>query len=405
MSETFVKCSQRTARIGCSSCGSKNYYWGHDTAIYAPACTKNPDCDATGKRLMLDADTLMPHNLTCPGRNAPTPPVTDREGEETTPMQPTPVPAVVEGTVTDSPPAATAPPSDAFTAFQTLMESLAPKVDRAEVELIVKRALADVVFPTTVVTERATGERHEITGAHHQLDTVLRIVMRGRDVMMVGGAGTGKTTIARDVATSLGIPFYTKSCHATMTEPALFGFINIATGEYVRTLFREAYERGGVFLLDEADKSNPAVLAALNQAIANGEAAFPDGMVKRHPDFRAMVAANTYGRGADRKSVGSQAMDIATLDRFAVLTVTVDEDLERRMCLSTGLAAERVDEVLSYARRMRATADEKGMAVVVSPRGSSGMCDMIDAGFSWDEAADMMILKGMSAQDRSKIGA
>lgn len=403
MSSTLVRCSKRTARIGCSRCGTKNYYWGHDTSIDAPPCKDNPNCGIVGKRLMLDADTLLPHNLTCSGANN-APSATERDGEETYPMQ-TPTETAIEPRAQKEVVVTQAPPSDAFTAFQTLMTSLAPKVDREEVELIVKRALADVVFPTTVVTERASGERTEITGAHHQMGTVLKIVMRGRDVMMVGGAGTGKTTIARDVAESLGIPFYTKSCHATMTEPALFGFINITTSECVRTLFREAYEHGGVFLLDEADKSNPAVLSALNQALANGQAAFPDGMVKRHPDCRVMVAANTYGRGADRKYSGGQAMDAATLDRFAVLTVTVDEDLERRMCLSTGLAAERVDQVLTYARRMRATADEKAMPVVVSPRGSSGMCDMIDAGFSWEEAADMMILKGMSSQDRAKIGA
>ena len=129
-----------------------------------------------------------------------------------------------------------------------------------------------------------------------------------------------------------------------------------ATGDYVRTAFRNAFEHGGVFLFDEVDNGNANALGVVNSALANGSMAFPDGMVKRHPDFLCVASANTYGRGADRQYVGRQALDAAFMDRFEVIHVDYDEALEEALCLATGLDSQRVKAVLGYVRCLRATA-------------------------------------------------
>lgn len=99
-------------------------------------------------------------------------------------------------------------------------------------------------------------------------------------------------------------------------------------GHVVRTQFREAYENGGVFLLDEVDASDPDALTASNSALSNGMAAFPDALVRKHEDFVAIAAGNTFGSGADRQYVGRNQLDAATLDRFTVFEVDYDEMLE-----------------------------------------------------------------------------
>ena len=133
--------------------------------------------------------------------------------------------------------------------------------------------------------------------------------------MMVGPAGSGKTTAAHEAAKALGIPFYFTG--AIDSAYKLTGFID-AQGRTVRTAFREAFEHGGVFLFDEMDSSMPAALLAFNAALANGHADFPDGIIKRHPDFRAIAACNTFGGGANRQYVGRMQLDAASLDRFAI---------------------------------------------------------------------------------------
>ena len=106
-------------------------------------------------------------------------------------------------------------------------------------------------------------------------------------------------------------------------------------------------------------------MLALNSALANGFAAFPDQAepVKAHVDFIPVVAANTYGRGADRLYIGANQLDASTLDRFAVLSWDYDETLERSLAgdavLWKGLDAEQRARIVkeipdSVARRAQA---------------------------------------------------
>lgn len=407
---SIIKHSTRTARKGCKRCGSKDVYWAHDTAIGTDPCG---DCGITGKWVLIDADDMtrrvdpgatVPedriHNLSCPATRR-----ADQAAAET--EQPAPaMPAETEETpaVPETPATAPAPAGGAFAAFQALMDEMSPKVDRAEVEAIVKQAIEDVVFPTRTVIERASGDRVEVEGGHAMLGDVVAMLLADLHVMMVGSAGTGKSTLAHQAADALGLPFYSLSLSAQTPNSMILGYMD-ASGNYVRSLFREAYENGGVFLFDEVDNSNPNALAVVNAALANGSMGFPDGMVSRHPDFRVTASANTYGRGADRQYVGRQAMDAATLDRFAVVTVNVDENLETELCKATGLDGSRVLTVLEHVRRLRKSAEDQAMRVIVSPRASVGMCKMLNAGLSWDTANEAMVLKGMSSADRIKLGA
>jgi cobaltochelatase CobS len=160
-----------------------------------------------------------------------------------------------------------------------------------------------------------------------------------------------------------------------------------------------------VFHFDEFDNGHPSILATVNAALANGQMAFPDRMVKRHANFRAVASANTYGRGADRKYVGRQALDMATLDRFAIEYVDVDESLETTLCMATGLAQHTVRQVLAYVRTLRRNAERHGMAVVISPRASVGMCRLLKANRPLSEVIDSRARRGLSDADWEKLRA
>jgi len=111
---------------------------------------------------------------------------------------------------------------------------------------------------------------------HQSFELLLHVVATGVPVMLVGAAGTGKSHSAELVAQSFDLPFYAMSVGAQTSKSDLIGYMN-AVSAYVRTVFREAYENGGVFLLDEIDAGNSNVLIQLNAALANGYMSFPDG--------------------------------------------------------------------------------------------------------------------------------
>ena len=124
---------------------------------------------------------------------------------------------------------------------------------------------------------------------HTIFDTLLRSVVCG-NVALVGPTGCGKTTIAKQVADALELPFYMNG--AIQSEYKLTGFVD-AKGQYVRTPFREAFEKGGVYLFDEIDASNANVLLQFNAALANNHSDFPDGVIERHEKFHCIAASKS----------------------------------------------------------------------------------------------------------------
>jgi MoxR-like ATPase len=220
---------------------------------------------------------------------------------------------------------------------------------------------------------------------HKCFDSLVKLMAIRQHVFMVGPAGTGKSHAAEQAAQALGLSFYALSCGPQTTQAALLGYQS-ATGTYVSTLFRQAYEQGGVFLLDEVDSASGAVLVVLNSATSNGYCAFPDGMVRRHKDFILVCAGNTWGHGKTVEYVGRQALDGAFLDRMATLAWPVDTKLE--------LELSPVKEWCRYIQKVREVVAKAGIKMIVSPRASISGGNAILAGFTPEEARDMYVLKG-----------
>ena len=159
---------------------------------------------------------------------------------------------------------------------------------------------------------------------HKAFGDIMLSIGAGCNTFLVGPAGTGKTTMVAQAADALGLDFHAENLTAATTEYALKGFKD-ANSKYVPTKLREFFQNGGVYLLDEIDNANPNVLGVLNSALSNGFMAFPDAMVKKHENFIAVAAGNTYGNGATAEYVGRNPIDGATLDRFAFFNVDIDE--------------------------------------------------------------------------------
>jgi cobaltochelatase CobS len=293
-----------------------------------------------------------------------------------------------------------------------------PQIDEAAVRAIVDAATADKLAnvqqsvadtlaslePKLQAMMDSATRRVEITvnnaptvkveQAHAMLEPVLKAVCAGVTPMLVGPAGSGKTTLARQVAETLGRTFYMAA--RVTSEYKLTGFID-AAGKAVQTDFRRAYENGGVFLFDEIDASDADALTAFNAPLANDVADFPDGQVARHPDFVAIAAGNTFGRGASREYVGRQQLDAATLDRFTVFEVDYDEALE--------LAIAGNDDWTRHVQKVRRAVEREKVRAIVSPRASISGAKLLAAGLDRAAVEEATIWKGMDEAQRNRVAA
>lgn len=248
--------------------------------------------------------------------------------------------------------------------------------------------------PTVKITKRT----------HSAFEDVLLDVQAGNNgglwPLLVGPAGTGKSTIAEDCANALSIPFYPFSCGPTKTETSLVGYLN-ANGSYVSTDFRNAYENGGLFCVDEMDASHPGVLTSLNNALANRVMMFPDGMVKRHADFYCIGTANTFGTGATRQYVGRNQLDAATLDRFATEEIGYDTELERS--IARAINEDEAEAILSAVWTVRNNVEREGVQLIVGTRAIVGTAHQTALGRSLSASLERCLWKGTPADIRSKV--
>lgn len=240
--------------------------------------------------------------------------------------------------------------------------------------------------PETIhISNPETQKTVSVDSPHPDLKKILKFAALRSHVFLYGGAGTGKTTLAQQVAESLELDFY--STGAVMQKYELLGFID-ATGNYQTTEFRKAYENGGVFLFDEFDACMPAAIVAFNQALDNGLCPFPDGMVKIHPDFVCIAAGNTIGTGANRQYIGRNPLDGASLDRFYRIEIPYHETLERRIAENAfkragGIDADwaMVEDFIEIVRSVRSQCESNRWPIVVSTRMTRRCAEMVALGF------------------------
>lgn len=286
---------------------------------------------------------------------------------------------------------------------ETLVPLLEPELTRVAARVAREEAAAALPPVVQVVVGGAAPRRVE-GPTHAALTTVLAVLGAGLHAVLVGPAGTGKSTLAQQAAHALGLELFAMSVGPATPPSKMFGYQD-AHGGYHRTPLRDAYERGGLMLLDELDNGHPGVLTELNQALSLDVCAFPDGMVRRHDRFRLVATANTFGFGGDRRYVGRQALDAATLDRLVTVEVGIDEQLEARLVHAHApTRPEEADRVLAEVRRLRRIADEKQLPLVFSPRAGIHAARLLQRGARLSEAIALCVTGGLSPAHRAALG-
>lgn len=239
--------------------------------------------------------------------------------------------------------------------------------------------------PTNKIVHSAFEKVIKILSAQKRID---------KNIMLVGECASGKSSLCKDIAEYLKLPFYPMSVGLQTTKSDLLGFIN-AHGEYITTPVRQAFENGGVLLLDEFDATHAGVVTILNSMLANGVCSFPDKIVKKHENFICLVACNTYGKGGSLEYIGRNRLDMATLDRFITVQVDYDEYLEDQLTKNSAWT--------KIIRLMRKNIKTHGLKMVVSPRASLQGADLLEAGFDIEDVINMCIIKGANADVKNKL--
>jgi hypothetical protein len=160
----------------------------------------------------------------------------------------------------------------------------------------------------------------------HPATGYLIALMRAKvPALLHGGAGVGKTTLARTVAEIYGLDFGMVSMTAGLSTTALTGSVNLQG--FVTRPCINTFEHGGVFLFDEMDAADANLMLLTNTMLANDEFQSPvtGERIFRNERWYPIAAVNTLN-GASTSYTGRTRLDHATMDRWRMGRIRLDFD-------------------------------------------------------------------------------
>lgn len=233
---------------------------------------------------------------------------------------------------------------------------------------------------------------------------ILSLARRRKNILLVGPAGCGKTTIAHQVSLDLKLPFAAISMSEGMTETQLLGRREPSKSggfKFVPSPLIVAAENGGVVLIDELDAGNSNTQLCLNNILSGKSFMIPNRCdnknIEKHPNFIAIASANTFGNGSDRIYVGRNQLDGATLDRFKIGTIYMDYDpfVEKAVVR---------DDILQWGLEIRNLIREMSMRQILSTRFLKDLSDMADDdGFKESRDWWNVLTSSWSNDDRMRV--
>jgi hypothetical protein len=198
---------------------------------------------------------------------------------------------------------------------------------------------------------------------HHNFPDLCRQVRRGNSPLLIGDKGCGKSRACEEIARFLGMRAW-RVAMGSATEPAeLFGFIQIKeekgvpVSKFTPGLLTVAMQEGYLLIMDEIDALPAHLGLHLHKFLEEGASVHvytEQGPVeiKKHPNFRIIASANTFGEGdSSGLYAGTVRGNQATFDRFYPKH-KMNYDPEIEMAIGKNLVHQNVVDAL-YRKNTR----------------------------------------------------
>lgn len=281
------------------------------------------------------------------------------------------------------------------------------KVDMGQIKGLIEDAVKTST-KTFIVKQPEKNVSVKLENVHEKFELLLKIVCtinptttKRFNVYTYGEAGSGKSTMGKQIADALKLNFWFTSVTKTSVESKFFGYMD-ASGKYVQTTFYEWYTKGGVYCIDEMDNASPQLMVSLNTMLENGHGAFPCGMVERHPDAILICSGNTDGRGGNIRYPERIQFSESFRGRFVFVHVDYDEKLEEKIASSI---TKEYKPALEFLRNVRSYVKRNNIRLIVSPRETYMILTALEnkTFSSNSEAVECLLFKGLNIEEKDRI--
>ena len=231
---------------------------------------------------------------------------------------------------------------------------------------------------------------------------LMRSAVRGKNIMMTGPAGCGKTMAAKSVMNSMDRKGFYFNLGATQDPRAtLIGntHFNKTDGTYfTESMFVKAIQtEDAVILLDELSRAHPDAWNILMTVLDEGQRYL---RLDEHPDSPTVKVAPgvcfiaTANIGNEYTS--TRMLDRALMDRFIIVEMdqlNKEEESDLLKMLYPNVDSETVDAIadIAYSTRVEANAETPRISTAISTRATVEMTGLLYDGFNLAEAAQVVV--------------
>jgi len=231
---------------------------------------------------------------------------------------------------------------------------------------------------------------------------LIRSAMRGKNIMMTGASGCGKTMAAKKLVEALDRPEFYFNLGATQDpRGTLIGNTHFNPSEgttFSESLFVKAIQtEDAIILLDEISRAHPEAWNILMTVLDSGQRYL---RLDEHENSPTIKVANgvTFVATANigNEYTATRSMDRALVDRFIIVEMeSLDKDQESALLkdLHPGVTqgqADAIAEIASMTRKEVKT-DAPRITNSISTRISVEMAGLLEDGFELAEAAEVCI--------------
>lgn len=232
---------------------------------------------------------------------------------------------------------------------------------------------------------------------------LVRSAVRGKNIMMVGPAGCGKTQAAKDLPKATNRPFFYFNLGATQDPRAtLIGNTHFKDGQttFDESAFVKAIQtENAVILLDELSRAHPEAWNILMTVLDEGQRYLRlDEDIDAPTIYVASGVSFIATANIGTEYTSTRVLDRALMDRFEIIEVDIlslsqEEDLLTRRFkgdVSEALIHSVAD--IADATRKEWRSEDGKLTTMVSTRMTVRLCELLADGFSLTEAAEVAIL-------------
>lgn len=231
---------------------------------------------------------------------------------------------------------------------------------------------------------------------------LLRSVLRGKNILMTGPSGSGKSVTAKYASETMGRAFFYFNLGATQDpRSTLVGntHFNREDGTmFAPSLFVKAIQTpNAVILLDELSRAHPEAWNILMTVLDPNQKYLRldedvDAITVKVAEGVSFIGTANIGA----EYTATRAMDRALLDRFVILEMDVlTEESEYRLLRQTYPAAPdtalRNIAEIAHQTRIEVRTEAPKISSAISTRLTKEMASLLEDGFTLGEAAEVCI--------------